>query len=60
MRAALRLIAAMGRAGVPFERIEAHIEYSDFTDDEKALLWLFAWCDGCPHELREIMLERTA
>ena len=48
-----------GRGGypaVPFEHIEAFIEYSDFDEEEKALLWLYAWCGGHAREMKEIVM----
>jgi len=44
-----------GYPRVPFEHIEAFIEYSGFSREEKALLWLYAWCGGRARELKEIL-----
>jgi hypothetical protein len=61
MRAALRTVATMAREGkdghprVPFEHIEAFIEYSRYSDEEKALLWLYAWCGGRATQIKELI-----
>lgn len=44
MQKALRDVYGLVDAGVPFERIEAYVEgCSRLTEDERALLWCFAW-----------------
>lgn len=41
----VREIETMVRNGVPFERIEAHIEELALPADAKSALWLLAWVE---------------
>jgi hypothetical protein len=41
----VREIDIMVRNGVPFERIEAHIEELTLAPDAKSALWLYAWAE---------------
>ena len=52
---ALGAVAALLARGLPFEHIEAIIAGLGLGRDAEALLWLFAWCEGQPAELREII-----
>jgi hypothetical protein len=59
---ALRTVRAMLRADgderppIPFEYIEAYIVNTPLADEERALLWLYAWCEGQVADLREIAM----
>lgn len=53
----LRRVGALLRRRLPFEHIEAEIESMELTADERSVLWLYAWCEGQPRELREIVAD---
>lgn len=51
----LRIASSLLAVGTPFERLEASIDHSPLGQDARALLWLFVWCEGQPHALRELV-----
>jgi hypothetical protein len=52
---AWQVVKQMVRRGAPFEHIEAFIDNSRLLHEERAILWLYAWCDGQARELRELV-----
>jgi hypothetical protein len=52
---ALAIVRAMLRRGAPFEHIEAFIVNAGLDREQESVLWLYAWCGGQAHELREIV-----
>ena len=57
---ALRRVREMLREEVPLEHIEAEIEHTALDREEKAVLWLYAWCDGHASELRDIVMTEES
>lgn len=57
---AFKVVRGQLRKQVPFEHIEADIERCDLDEEEKAVLWLYAWCGGQASELRSIVLATEA
>ena len=53
----VREIDIMVRNGVPFERIEAHIEDLALPADAKSALWLLAWVETSSEERRLVVRE---
>ena len=46
--------------GEPFERVETTIERLDRPEDEKAALWLLAWCTEERHVRERVAREALA
>lgn len=53
-------IDAMVSEGVPFERIEAHIEELVLSADGKSALWLYAWAETDRPTRRQVVRELLA
>jgi hypothetical protein len=51
----LRMASSLLARGVPFERLEASIDHSPLGQEARALVWLYVWCEGQPHALRELV-----
>lgn len=61
MTRAMQQVRGLVRTGVPFERLEAYVEdLGDLEDDERALLWMFAWAEAQPVELTILLGRRTS
>ena len=56
----VREIDALLSAGVPFERIEAHIEELPIDADAKSALWLLAWVESDRPARRRVVREMLA
>jgi len=53
---ALETVREMLAREAPFEHVEAYIENNASLDaEQRAVLWLYAWCGGQASELRSIV-----
>lgn len=52
---ALQMVRDKLARDVPFEHIEAFIDTTVLDSQQRAVLWLYAWCGGQAQELREIV-----